>query len=298
MDSLALRTTRYRFCLACLVLILIGHLGGCARTTYQYGLTNRAEPRPALDAVNPLVFGGEHPKLDKVERAVHYPIEKIKQWFPARQPSLAPQELRRQATFKAQEFLVLNELPDVNIDIREYDPATQWQRLRDNHRIHPFWKYTTGTLAHLQYAWLPGRVFHYDDYNPYTNTLNINSESSARAVYEAAEAKILRDQKLPGSYAASLYLPILPLIHDVRVANDVLSYARVRQEWEFEKELTPSIYSTFGADAVSQATSLVPGAAYMPFYYKPLLSMAGRAAGGVTGQAVVKERELQQKLLR
>ncbi len=35
----------------------------------------------------------------------------------------------------------------------------------------------------------------------------------------------------------------------------------------------------------------------MPFYYKPLLSLAGRAAGGVTGKAVVKEREMQQQLL-
>ncbi len=84
-------------------------------------------------------------------------------------------------------------------------------------------------------------------------------------MYEAAEAKIIRNQKLPGTYAAAQYLPIVPLLHDVRVANDVLSYARVRQEWEFEKELTPSIYARFGADAVSQATSLVPGAAYMPF---------------------------------
>lgn len=280
-----------------LVLILISSLGGCARTTYRYGLTHRREARPGLDEVNPLVFGGEHPKLDKLEKTIHYPIEKVKQWFPRRQPEQDPAELRRLATFKTQEFLVLNELPDVNIDVREYDPSEQWQRLKNNDRIHPFWKYTAGTIEHLKYAWLPGRVFHYDDYNPYTNTLTINSTSPARAVYQAADAKILRDQDLPGTYAAAQYLPVVPLVHDVRVANDVLSYARVRGEWEFEKQLTPNIYARFGADAVSQATSLVPGAAYMPFYYKPLLSLAGRTAGNVTGKAVVKEREVQQKVL-
>lgn len=280
-----------------LVLILCSCLSGCARTTYQYGLAHRDGPKPGLDQVNPLVFGGEHPKLDRFEQTLHYPIEKIKQWFPRKEPPADPTELRRQATFKAQEFLVLNELPDVNIDVREYDPAEQWQRLKANERIHPFWKYTAGTVEHLKYAWLPGRVFHYDDYNPYTNTLTINSTSPARALYQAADAKILRDQKLPGTYAAAQYLPIVPLVHDVRVANDVLSYARVRQEWELEKQLTPSIYAAFGADAVSQATSLVPGAAYMPFYYKPLLSLAGRTAGGATGHAVVKEREVQQKLM-
>ena len=283
--------------LECMALILFSCFWGCARTNYQYGLSNRAGPRPALDAVNPLVFGGEHPKLDKLESTVHYPIKKIQQWLPRRKPAADPQELRREATFKAQEFLVLNELPDVNIDVREYDPATQWQRLRENDRIHPFWKYTTGTVAHLKYAWLPGRVFHYDSYNPYTNTLSINSTSPAMAVYEAAEAKVIRNHKLPGTYAASQYLPIVPLVHDVRVANDVLSYARVRQEWEFEEQLTPRIYAAFGADAVSQATSLVPGAAYMPFYYKPLLSLAGRTAGGVTGKAVIKERAVQRDIL-
>ncbi len=102
----------------------------------RIGKTQRAEA--ALDAVNPLVFGGEHPKLDKLERTVQYPIEKIKQWIPRREPAEDPQELRRLATFKAQEFLVLNELPDVHIDVREYDPATQWQRLKENDRIHPF----------------------------------------------------------------------------------------------------------------------------------------------------------------
>lgn len=281
----------------CLVLILFSGFCGCARTTYQYGLAHRTDPKPPLDAVNPLVFGGEHPKLDQLERTLHYPIEKIKQWFPRRQPRPGTLDLRRQATFKAQEYLVLNELTDVNIDVREYDPQTQWQRLKANKRIHPFWKYTTGTLAHLKYSWLPGRVFHYDDYNAYTNTLSINSASPPRAILEAGEAKIVRDQMFPGTYAAAQYLPIVPLVHDVRVANDVLSYARVRQEWDFEKQLTPSIYAALGADTVSQATSLIPGAAYMPFYYKPLLSLAGRAAGGVTGKAVVKERELQQKLL-
>ncbi len=281
----------------CWVLILVSTLSGCARSTYHYGLTNRSEPKPTLDSVNPLVFGGEHPKLDRLERRLHYPIDKIKRWFPRRDANVEPQELRRQATYKAQEYLVLNELSDVNIDVREYDPATQWQRLKENDRIHPFWKYTSGTLAHLKYAWLPGRVFHYDDYNPYTNTLYVNSTSPATAVHQAAEAKIIRNKKLQGTYLAAQYLPIVPLIHDVRVANDVLSYARVRQEWEFEKQLTPSIYASFGADAVSQATSLVPGAAYMPFYYKPLLSLAGSAAGGVTGRAVVKQREVQQRVL-
>ncbi len=270
---------------------------GCARPTYEYGLAYRRDPKPDLTAMNELTFGGDHPKLDRVESFLRYPINKIRQWIPRKEPVPDPVEERRRSILKAQEFLVLNELTDVNIDVREYDPAEQWRRLRENDRIHPFWKYTSGTLAHLQYAWLPGRVFHYDSYNPYTNTLNINSSMPSMALYEAAEAKIIRGRRYPGTYLAACYLPIVPLVKDARIASDVLSYARVREEWELERQLYPQIYSALGADLVSQATSLVPAASYMPFYYKPLLSLAGRAAGGATGKAVVREREMQRDLM-
>ncbi|MGN6546168.1 MAG: hypothetical protein ACTHK7_14030 [Aureliella sp.] len=271
---------------------------GCASPTYHYGLKRPDRPQPDLAEVNPITFGGEHPRLDRCERVVQYPIETLKSWFRRRDvPPPDPAEQRREAIYKAQEYLVLNELPDVQIDVREYDPAEQWQRLRANRRIHPAWKYTLGSISHLTYAWLPGRVFHYDSYNPYTNTLSINSTAPSMAVYEAAEAKIIRDRRRPGTYLAACYLPVFPLLNDVRVANDVLSYARVQQEWELEKELYPQIYSAFGRDLVAQATSVVPGTSYVPFYYKPLLLVGGRAAGNTTGHAVLKEREMERKLL-
>jgi hypothetical protein len=271
---------------------------GCASATYHYGPKQAVDPRPGLTEVNPITFGGEHPRLDRCERVVQYPIETVKSWFRRRDEAPPnPVELRREALYKAQEYLVLNELPDVQIDVREYDPAEQWRRLRANQRIHPAWKYSFGSISHLTYTWLPGRVFHYDSYNPYTNTLTINSATPSMALYEAAEAKIIRDRRRPGAYLAACYLPVFPLVNDVRVANDVLSYSRVQQEWELEKELYPQIYSAFGRDLVSQATSLVPGTAYMPFYYKPILLVAGRVAGNASGHAVLKERELERKLM-
>lgn len=282
----------------CLGLLWVaGSAPGCARPTYQYGLKHRTDPKPDLNSVNAITFGGAHPKLDRLEYCVHYPLEKFKQWLPRKQPPPDPMQRRRDTLFKAQEFLVLNELTDVKIDVREYDPEEQWRRLRENQLIHPFWKYTAGSVAHLGYAWFPGRVFHYDKYNPYTNTLSINSSKPSMAVYEAAEAKNIRDRSYPGSYAAASYLPIVPLVKDVRVANDVLSYARVQGEWELERELYPQIYSAFGSDLVSQATSLLPGVAYVPFYYKPFLAAAGGVAGAASGRAVLKERELERTLI-
>ena len=271
---------------------------GCASPTYQYGLKHRVDPRPTLDMVNTITIGGEHPKLDRVEKAIHYPLQKIKSWFAKRDQSPPdPVELRRAVVYKAQEFLILNELVDIKIDVGEYDPAEQWRRLKANDRIHPFWKYSFGTVEHLKYAWIPGRVFHYDKYNPYTNTLSIHSTRPSMAVYESAEAKIIRDHRFPGAYLAVCSLPIAPLFKDVRVANDVLSYARTRQEWDLERELYPQIYSAYGSDLVSQAAWVFPSAWVLPSYYKPLLSIAGGAAGNVGGHIVVREREFERKLL-
>ncbi len=73
-----------------------------------------------------LTFGGEYPRLDKAERWIHYPSEKFKHWFTKEEVAVDPKEMRRLAVNKAQEYLVLNGLTDINIDIRQYDPATQW----------------------------------------------------------------------------------------------------------------------------------------------------------------------------
>lgn len=270
---------------------------GCAGPTYQYGLKRRADNRPSLDVVNSLTFGGEHPTLDRYERIVQYPVAKIQQWFPKRnQQPLDPVEERRKAIYTAQEFLMLNELVDVRIDVREYDPNEQWRRLKANDRIHPFWKYTLGSVEHLKYAWLPGRVFHLDSYNPYTNTISINSTSPSMALYESAEAKVVRDRRFPGTYLAACNLPIVPLLKDLRVANDVLSYARIRQLWEVEKELYPQIYSAYGGDLVSQAAWFFPSTGFLPSYYKPILSLGGRVVGKAGGHIIIRERELERKL--
>jgi len=186
---------------------------------------------------------------------------------------------------------MLNELPDVKIDVREYNPTEQWRRMRENQTIPGIWKYTAGTNQNAGSCIMPGRVFHQDSYNVFTNTLSINSIEPEKSLYASGTAKYMRSKENPGRFAAACHLPIVPLYRDYHVANEVLRYARVRQDWETERSLYPQIYSAFGSDLVSQATSLVPVAAYMPFYAKPILSLGGGIAGGVTGQVILKQRE-------
>ncbi len=288
MTSYLIDSQRFGLSAVALGLLLVS---GCASRSYRFGT-----PGHVLAAEHSQSFrvtvGGDHPKLDRIERTVHYPVKKLKQWFgQGRKPKPSEETQRALALQQTQEYLALNHLNDVLIDVREYSPKEQWQRLKDNDSISPFWKYTTGTLQHVEYCLFPGRVFHHDDYNVFTNTLSLNSTQPEQSLYTAATAKYMRSKKHPGAFSSACYMPIVPLYRDCYVANDVLSYARFRDDWQTERLLYPQIYGSFGGDLVSQATSLVPLFAYLPFYVKPILSIGGRIGGTATGNVVRKQRE-------
>ena len=266
---------------------------GCIQKSYRYGISNQELLTRLPQTPNLITVGGNHPRIDSIERTVQYPAKVFRRWFPSSKPAEDPDALRLQAVQSATDYLDDNGLKGVYVDVREYNPREQWTRLQNNRSISPFWKYTGGTLNHVGYCILPGRAFGRDSYNGFTNTLSINSISPAQSLLEAGYVKKLYDQRYPGTYLTANWLPILPLFRDSSVASDVLTYARVKQQWPLEKDLLPQVYAQLGGDAVSQATSLIPGVAYMPFYFKPLLSGAGRAVGGVTGNAVAKRREKQ-----
>jgi len=266
---------------------------GCIQKTYRYGIANQELLANLPQTPNLITIGGNHPRIDSIERTVQYPAKVFRKWFPSSKPVEDPDVLRLQAVQSATDYLDDNGLKGVNIDVREYNPREQWNRLKNNRSISPFWKYTGGTLYHVGYCVLPGRAFGMDSYNGFTNTLSINSTSPSNSLLQAGYVKKLYDQRYPGTYIAANWLPILPLLRDTSVASDVLTYARLKQEWPLEKDLLPNVYARLGGDTVSQATSLVPGLAYMPFYFRPVLSGVGRAAGGVTGNAIAKRREKQ-----
>ena len=270
---------------------------GCASADYKslkLAKQERALARQITPQAIKVTTGGQHPNLDKLETVVNYPIDKVRKWFAQRKP-LSPtppiEQLRIECVEQTQEYLALNEMTSMYIDVRQYDPSEQWRRLRDNANISPIWKYSAGTLQHLEYCLIPARVTRRDKYNVFTNTLSINSSRSEQALYGAATAKYLLSKEYPGAASTACYFPIVPLIRDYRVACDVLSYARLRNDWEMEKRLYRQVYGRFGSDAVSQATSLIPQFAYLPFYVEPALSLGGRLVGSGTSYFVVKQRE-------
>lgn len=268
---------------------------GCVQDRYRYGISKHELLGDLPRTPNLITLGGYHPRIDRIERTVQYPGKVFRKWFPSKdsETQISPEERQMLAVQAASEYLDDNGLRGVNIDVREYNPRQQWHRLQDNERIAPFWKYTGGTLHHIGYCLLPGRAFGRDSYNPYTNTLSINSTLPEQTVFHSGYVKKLYDQRYPGTFVAVNWLPVVPLFRDASVSSDVLSYARAKKDWELERNLYPQVYGRMGGDIVSQATSLIPGFAYLPFYTRPLLSGAGSIAGRATGEVVAEQKEKQ-----
>ena len=279
----------HRFGTIACIFLLVGHLG-CASDTYHVNPT--LGPVPSID----IRVGPEKSKWDRCESIVQYPRRTITKWRSKEEAVPTEDPWRTRNVSQAHEYLALHGEQDLLISVREYDPGEQWRRLRANQEISCFWKYSAGLMQHLQYCMLPGRVFHNDQFNVYTRTLSINSTRPEQSLYHASTARYLLHQRYPGAYSAACFLPIVPLHRDYHVANDVLSYARYRQDWETEKALYPTIYGNFGGDVVSQATSIVPSFAYVPFYVKPALKIGGNLAGRGIGGAVSKRREATLKV--
>jgi hypothetical protein len=265
---------------------------GCARLG-SYPRFNPVRAPSAIEpAPYPITCGKPHPQLDKAEAFVHTPIAKWRAWVNPDEPPRRIEERRREAVEVMQRYLERNDLTDIYIDVHEYSPSEQWRRLKENNRVHPIWKYTNGTLSHLRYTFLPGRVFRYNMYNPYTNTLNIHSARASRALFEAGEVKFIRARRFPGTYLALRRLPLVPIVQDIRVGREITQYAREIDSWELEKEIIPMVYGKIGAGVVSETTNAVFGAD-LPFYFNPLAALGGRLIGNTSGRIALRRQERQ-----
>ena len=241
----------------------------------------------------PISIGGDHPVVDRIEKFVQSPkrfINKIRQKTPVNS-----NELQAKAVSEAEEYLVANGLDDVFINVRRYEPREQWERLRENDRIGPVWKYTAGSLNVIGYSLFPKRAFHSDSFSPYTNTLSINSSSPAKAIFQAAQAKQYRKQKWLGTYSVAQKAPIVPLLHISEVSSDALSYARARDRDDLANELYPLAYSKLGSAAISGVVFFFPIRTDVPFITSPLIKAASRSTGRLAGKLIADRQQAERQ---
>jgi hypothetical protein len=179
-------------------------------------------------------------------------------------------------------YLRRNDLTDVRIFVNSYEPREQWRLLRENKSIGAGWRYTAGTIGVVTYTLFPGPVFRHDSYNPYTNSLNLNFDASAVALCEAASAKDVHEQKLPGTYLVLNSLPGIGMWRQCRIASDLTSYAQEQKDWKLERDTYRHVYPHLGSQSVAVAAPLVATTWWMG----PAFNLAGAGAGFVTGRTV------------
>ena len=175
-------------------------------------------------------------------------------------------------------YLDKNDLPNVKVRLNQYRPGAEWKRLFKNKAIGPFWRYTLGVFATAAYTILPGRFFGGDNYNPYTNTINIYSDIPAVALHEGGHAKDSSGRKWRGTYAAIYAIPGVALWHEAVASNDAISYMRADMNIHMEKQGYKMLYPAYGTYVGGTFGDFIPP----PWNYVALLG--GVIPGHIIGR--------------
>lgn len=274
---------------------------GCAQHRYQYGVGRHDVCDRDNSAIsgNRTTYGGSYPRLDRIERSVRVPVDFVKRHLPFKpkdEEERSPEELRQEAVSLSQKYLHDNRLTDVYVDVRRYEPKEQWARLKANNRISPIMKYTGGSLSVLKYSLLPGRLFQSDEYNPYTDTLSLNSTKPIEAFCEAGSAKVYHQQTWPGVYASTQYIPFVPIGHKAAVASDVITYAHENGMQEMERELYPHTYGEIAKTSVAQTFALFPVGTGVTQFVVPFAGeFVAEQAGEFAGKTVASQEASKQE---
>ncbi len=280
------KSTSHRWIWLAVVCLICGN--GCATVPYKYSRFHSSEEDPQTEVV--FDYGQPQKTLDNIAW-----VTGIWSRILSLNSHVNNHDLTDETRAKLTAYLEENDLTDVLVRVNQYDPKGEWQRLRENRRVAAGWRYSAGLLSMAHYTLLPGRVFGGDTYNPFTNTLYINSDVSAVVLHEAAYAKDIHSQSLPGTYAVFNELPVMSLWRHTKGVNDILGYARTNDDWTVERETYRVVYPQMGVHSMSLTGTFVP------WWEGILFTVAGATAGHVTGQVAIsirqKERDAQQEEL-
>jgi len=150
-------------------------------------------------------------------------------------------------------YLAANDLQNVKVRFNQYAPGGEWKRLARNRDVAAFWRWTLGFLSTSLYTILPGRFFAGllggDNYNPYTNTINVYSDNLAVVLHEAGHAKdfaVKSNRHTRGLYAAVRILPLVPLWQEGVATTDAISYLYELDDVPGRKTAYRTLYPAYG----------------------------------------------------
>lgn len=240
---------------------------GCATTPYRYGHGLESPATLALRPNEPQIeYGRPNAVIDAIGWILGIPSKII-----LLDRRVDNHQVSDETVEALRCYLHSNSLTNVKVRVNQYAPGGEWSRLYRNKAVGAGWRYTLGTLSMLFYTLLPGRLVGGDNYNPYTNTINIYSDHKAIAIHEGGHAKDFAPRTYKGTYAFFYMLPLAALYAEARASNDAISYLHAqpfaRDETEGYRILYPA-YATyiggessrlFGGYPVIYVGAVIPG---------------------------------------
>jgi hypothetical protein len=179
-----------------------------------------------------------------------------------------------------------HDLGDVKIRVNAYSVGDEWRRTFRNKNIGPLWRYPLGFLAWLKYTILPGRFFGGDNYNPFSNTINLYSDAKPIAWHEAGHALDFAQRKHKGTYAFLYLIPFVNLYHEGVASDKALAYAQQYESVPDQKDTYRLLAAAYGSYIGGNLTYIAVPA--YPIYLGSIA--AGHLVGGIAGTVNAKDR--------
>lgn len=235
------------------MLLLVPFIVSCAEVPYEPGQNIEGpDTMPLRPGEAQIERGRPVPFVDTLGHYVLSLPTKLLLWnWEVDNHDISPETEER-----LRQYLAANDLHDVKVRLNEYAPGAEWRRLANNHAINGFWRYTVGAINVIFYTILPGRafagLFGGDNYNPYTNTVNLYSNHPAIALHEAGHAKDFAKREYKGIYGAVRLLPIVPLYQEGIATGDAIGYDRAFELTEDEKAAYKVLYPAYATYIVGE----------------------------------------------
>ena len=262
-----------------LVVIMMILVGCSSMRTKDAARTETKNPAPRLlssDILNEEEIPVNQTVLDRIRS--HFP------WNKARTP-LSPTTIRIM-----NDYLEDNELEALNIEFQTETPKDDWNRLEANTSINPLLKYSLGSFDWLSNKITKPSFWGRNYYDPYTNTMHINSNNNLEIMAEMSYAKIIQRQSYPGLYALGSKLPFISFWAQKQKTNEMIAYAKLKQDWELEKATIRKMYPGM-LNGSSKDIGRVAGLFFGPFYLRPAISVGGVLVGYTVAEWEISQRE-------
>ncbi|MBI4617812.1 MAG: hypothetical protein HY720_29635 [Planctomycetes bacterium] len=186
-------------------------------------------------------------------------------------------------------YMAANGLSDTKVRLNQYDPIGEWKRLFANEKVGWPARYTLGVLVNVVYTILPGRIIGGDNYNPFTDSVNLYSNLRSVAWHEGGHAKDFAECKWKAGYAFLRIVPLVDLYQESVASADAIRWAYHIRDREGEIECYHVLFPAYGTyiGGYVQDILVLPSDPIGSFLTRLVLALPFHAVGRI--QAAVRD---------